>query len=499
VIERTVIRGNSVSEEEAALGPAPGGGIAHLDGTLDVVNSIVTQNQAEGVGGGMALFDGTVNLVNVEVSTNRADVGSTTLLPDVAGGELGAGIYLPGLPAVVLKNSIVSGNLREQPGQLIADECGPAALISGDYNRVQYLDQCVLAGQLAHVSTLVPTVAFDVMGFSTFVRLASDETIDEIPPANCVDAIGAPLVKDGRGYSRVTAGRGNPTNGYCEIGPVELPGWRDAAPAIGAELIENGGALGNELGIATFETDHELIHRAPYWRRTQGEAVQVAYDAVGGFPTAAQRPPGAGGHFFSGGLNARSEVSQTIGLYDAAAAIDSGTLSIEASGWFGGYLTDDDTATLTVDFLRNDFAMIQGSFSIGGFDAAARGNQTGLLRDSHRGLVPAGARFAVVTLVMQAADGAYNDGYADALSLVVPEPGAAAAAIAAVVSLASLGRRRRQLLARSLQSRAALAARDRASVLGERHGARWLSLGQSISSVRRTRRRSGSHTRICSG
>lgn len=55
---------------------------------------------------------------------------------------------------------------------------------------------------------------------------------------------------------------------------------------------------------------------------------------------------------------------------------------------------------------------------IGPVSAADRQNATGLLQRKASGKVPPGTVKLVVTLRMTRTDGAYNDGYADNLSLI---------------------------------------------------------------------------------
>ena len=70
-----------------------------------------------------------------------------------------------------------------------------------------------------------------------------------------------------------------------------------------------------------------------------------------------------------------------------------------------------------------------------------RGYQSKLLPDSDVGPVPPGTRTIWATLTAVRVNGAYNDGYADDLSIVLPEPSAAALALAAVATLALSTRR----------------------------------------------------------
>jgi hypothetical protein len=83
-----------------------------------------------------------------------------------------------------------------------------------------------------------------------------------------------------------------------------------------------------------------------------------------------------------------------------------------------------------------------GRVQIGGFRAADRGNVTKLMRDSRTGLVPPGTRNILLTFTANRETGPYNDGYADDLSLVLPEPGAPAEEAFVLSTLALMSRRR---------------------------------------------------------
>jgi len=76
---------------------------------------------------------------------------------------------------------------------------------------------------------------------------------------------------------------------------------------------------------------------------------------------------------------------------------------------------------------------------MGGFTAADRGNVSKLLPDARSGVVPAGTRYITAELAFTRFAPNTNDGYADDLSLVLPEPSSPAAgelALAAVAGLA---------------------------------------------------------------
>ena len=60
-----------------------------------------------------------------------------------------------------------------------------------------------------------------------------------------------------------------------------------------------------------------------------------------------------------------------------------------------------------------------GDAHIGPVTDLTRRGKTGLVTSQTIGTVPKGARKAVITILMVRTDGAYNDGYADDISLVI--------------------------------------------------------------------------------
>jgi PEP-CTERM motif len=137
-----------------------------------------------------------------------------------------------------------------------------------------------------------------------------------------------------------------------------------------------------------------------------------------------------GSNFFAGGPgSALSTAWQTIDVSNVSALINAGEVNYTLSGYFGGYLNQDDSALLIVTFFDGSGDDL-GQVSIGGDNEVARNGQTGLLPDSTAGAIPFGTESIEFTLQMTRTVGTYNDGYADNLSFIavdpplVPEPGA---------------------------------------------------------------------------
>lgn len=107
-------------------------------------------------------------------------------------------------------------------------------------------------------------------------------------------------------------------------------------------------------------------------------------------------------------------------------------------GFFGGFFTQGDFATLTLTF-QDAGAATLGTVTIGGVSNVDRGNATGLLARQSAGAVPVGTRQVNLTLRMTRTDGSYNDGYADNLSLVFENGSAVATPLPATFLAFAVG------------------------------------------------------------
>ena len=98
-------------------------------------------------------------------------------------------------------------------------------------------------------------------------------------------------------------------------------------------------------------------------------------------------------------------------------------IAYAASGYFGGWAGQEDTAKLSLNFLNVSSASL-GNVTIGAPTASDRGGQTGYLPDQTSGLVPAGTRRIEVILTFEkAAGGGDNDASADNLTLMLTVQG----------------------------------------------------------------------------
>lgn len=405
------------------------GGIVNGRGPLNVINSLIAYNSAaSGAGGFSVQGTGKVTIVNSTISNNYAS------------GAGGAGIRILDAAAVLeVLNSTIAGNLivpgagytgpfgagiQKEFGTVrlqntllannyvvgVAGDCA-GSIVSLDYNRLQTLANCTLTGTTTH-NILGGDPLLDslrVNGGPTLTRalLAGSPALDAIPAGHCTDGFGAPLTADQRGAAR-------PAGTPCDIGAFEgvLP-----ARVLNVNLIGNGDA---EVSAAAQAT--AVAVAVPNWTVTVGAVTIVPYGAAGGYPSTVTNlvPAAHGSNFFAGGPSSpASQATQALNLAAAAAAIDSGGVRFYLSGDFGGFLAQNDAAKLSVTFLDGAQVAIGGATTIGNFNAAYRGNQTGLFGTVATGAVPVGARYAQVTLDMTRTDGDYNDGYADNLRLVL--------------------------------------------------------------------------------
>ena len=197
------------------------------------------------------------------------------------------------------------------------------------------------------------------------------------------------------------------------------------APAIGAQsawaatsknLIKNPSAEAAPGGSGA-------VVAVPSWTMTTGATfTAVKYGVGGGFPDATS--PGAhnrGLNFFAGGPSDASSTIvavQTIPLKKYATAIAGGGVTFALSAYLGGFASQNDQASIEVDF-RDKHALTIDSATIGPVTAADRASVTGLLQRLANGSVPVGSKTIFVQMILVRTEGSYNDAYADNLSLTL--------------------------------------------------------------------------------
>ena len=160
------------------------------------------------------------------------------------------------------------------------------------------------------------------------------------------------------------------------------------------------------------------------WNSINSPAV-VQYGTAGGFPTATDPgPPDRLKAFFAGGSNPSSSLFQNIILSANAADVDAGKVACDVSAWLGGFLNDGDNARFDVHFFDGNNKDLL-AISLGPVTTADRGGKTGLLNRVQTVAVPAGTRTILANIQMTRDPnngGAYNDGYADSLSIILRGP-----------------------------------------------------------------------------
>jgi hypothetical protein len=158
------------------------------------------------------------------------------------------------------------------------------------------------------------------------------------------------------------------------------------------------------------------------WART-GAPTVVCWANGGGFPTNSDPgPPNRGLGFTAGGDGiAQSVLTQTPSVAGLSIPIDAGTATFNMAAYLGGFLSQNDNATMSVTW-RDGTGATLGSASIGPVTPADRGNATGLLLRRTNGSVPVGTRSALIVITLTRVDGIYNDGYVDAAVLKILTP-----------------------------------------------------------------------------
>lgn len=182
------------------------------------------------------------------------------------------------------------------------------------------------------------------------------------------------------------------------------------AASFNTELIVNGDA---EAGMGAIDATPVAI---PGWTSAGGPMTVVQYGSKGFVNPTDPGPSNRGRQFFSGGRTASGAISQTIDLSNLATQIDAGNAKYDLSAWMGGFGKEQDSARVSVRF-ENPNSSGGEEVTMNGLNATERQQITGLFAISSNGLVPRGARRAVVTVSAQRQLGVVADGYVDNVSL----------------------------------------------------------------------------------
>ena len=110
---------------------------------------------------------------------------------------------------------------------------------------------------------------------------------------------------------------------------------------------------------------------------------------------------------------------QTVQLGTYGTAIDAGQAKLTFKAWLGGYASDADNATVYLTFYSASHAFLRGVV-YGPVTAGQRHNKTKLMMvGGGTAQIPATARSVDVDIEFDGVNGAYNNGYADNLSLIL--------------------------------------------------------------------------------
>ena len=164
------------------------------------------------------------------------------------------------------------------------------------------------------------------------------------------------------------------------------------------------------------------IVKVPFWTPVAGTGFTVVTYGSPDFIQKTDPGPKVRGHnFFSGGELGPSPAgaTQVVALKPYLSWIKTGKAPFTLAGYFGGWASQRDYATLTVTWENAAGTKVGKATAIGDVTPGQRKNMTELLARSKAGLVPATATQALLKLKLVRLDGGYDDGYADNLSLIL--------------------------------------------------------------------------------
>ncbi|MBY8882983.1 alkaline phosphatase family protein [Actinacidiphila acidipaludis] len=189
------------------------------------------------------------------------------------------------------------------------------------------------------------------------------------------------------------------------------------AAAGSGNLIVNGDAEAG--GYCT--GDWAAATTVPGWT-TQAGGPDVMCSTVGSFALPGDgKTPGRG--FFGPGNFGDGSMAQTVDVSSAAAAVDTGAVTFDLSGWLGGWTTYSGYVAVSLHFHDASGRPVGAAVKLPTVSAADRGQATAFLARNATGSVPAGTRS--VQVEVQFLSTASETGYLDNLSLTLDTPVAA--------------------------------------------------------------------------
>src|SRR5262249_32637796 len=149
-----------------------------------------------------------LQVFHTTIAGNIADSGAI-------GGGTGGGIYRA---ASSTFHNIWNSLLAENYAGRVSNDCAGAALTSQDYNYIQTIAGCALAGSIGHNVTggdaRLDRLQDNGGVTPTRALLAGSPALERIPPALCRDDLGVAPIPDQRGATR-------PFGPLCDIGAFE--------------------------------------------------------------------------------------------------------------------------------------------------------------------------------------------------------------------------------------------------------------------------------------
>ena len=201
-----------------AVGGSGGrGGGLYNNSVLTVTNSTITRNQTGSGGGGMwgghggsggGIHNaGALTLNNATIASNQTGAGSSGVWGN---GESGAGGGVANFAAARIKNTLLSGNLAVT----VASDCGGDPLASFGYNLVSAAECAGVAAPTDHLKTDAQLAPLGHYGGATWTY-ALYKFSPAVDAGSCTDTALIPVTEDQRGVSR-------PQLNNCDIGAYEV-------------------------------------------------------------------------------------------------------------------------------------------------------------------------------------------------------------------------------------------------------------------------------------